>query len=300
MTKVGKKTWLTSKRLSTHQLTQIHSSDIELNIDELFTSEPESRGTTFFLGFYSPSGIKYALKQYGVIDDLKKRGFENLKLVLNTRDPFQQRFSIFYDKQDRDHLLVELVVKRKEITLYTDFHHSINGKNCEFLFVEWLCLQNPQNSFTPVRPILPGQMYPGLGSGKMAFQLLLISAKRLRLAGLLAVPEYYHNAQMYSKKLYFVKPDHEGKRCALERDLLKKSNLSTVSWAIEKKCVLENGKKFEWFTSEVVLPLDNDIKNYINSEEYKKIVEKTMQQYTYSIKTERWDKIKEKISNHGK
>jgi len=299
MTKVSKKTWLTAKRLSTHLLTQIHSPDIELNIDELFTSEPESRGTPFFLGYYSPSGIKYALKQYGVFDDLKKRGFENLKIVLNTSDPFQQRLSIFFDKQDRDHLLVELVVRRKEFTLYSDFPSSVNGKNYEFLFVEWLCLQNPLKTFSSKCPVLPGQMYPGLGAGKVAFELLFISAKRLRLAGLLAVPEYYHNAQMYSKKFYFVNPEYEGKRYAIERDLLINSELSAVSWAIEKNCVRENGKKFEWFASEVVLPIEDSINKYIHTKEYRKRVEEAMQQYTYSFHSEKWDKIREKIRHHS-
>lgn len=296
MPKIRKKTQLISKRLTTHQLTQLRENDVKLELDSFISREPESRGTQFFLGFYSKPGIKLALEKYGVFAELKKRGFQNPKFDINTSDPFQQRLSIYNQGKEKSNILVEVVLKRKHFTTYTGFPSKINGRSYEFLCVEWLSMQDSRSEFTPERPRLPGQKYPGLRTGRFAFELLTLVCKRLRLAGIFNVPEYFHNAQIYSKNFHFLNPEFEGKRKAIERDLLKNNSLADVSWAIDSHCVRENNQPFQWFVSELIMPLDRDLQDYFSSAEYQNRVKGYAKNNKYVLDRDRWKNIKLDIS----
>jgi hypothetical protein len=286
--------WI-SRRLSTHQLRRLQEKDLALNFEDILGAPPTRRSSPFFLGFYSPDGIRYALEKYGLYDELRKRGYDNFKTVINTRDPYKQRIAIYYDKKDSQHLLGELIVKRKHITVYPPFPSRIYGRNFEVIAVEWLCMQHPKGKFTPEKPRLPGQKYPGLGLGDMVMEILVIMTGRLRLAGLLNVPEHFHNAQMYSPQFKYIDPLYEAKRMALERDLLSRYPLATVSWAIELKCVTENTKPFEWFVAEQIIPLNRDLQDYFSGKEYRKYVEKAAQQYHYELNRELFESKRDQM-----
>ncbi|MFQ5585151.1 MAG: hypothetical protein ACE5GL_12015, partial [Calditrichia bacterium] len=189
------------------------------------------------------------------------------------------------------------VLKRYHHTVTTPFPSRVHGRSYEFIYVEWLALQNPFKKFSAERPRLPGQDYPGLGESRMVFELLMISCKRMRMAGLLAVPEYYHNAEMYSKAFFYLNPALEGKRRAISRDLLTDYKLAEASWAIDLDCVTENGKPFKWFTGEAVIPMDRDLIEYIHSQNYQKLVDKAEAEHHYVVKTNCWDKKKKTIEN---
>lgn len=283
MAGVGKKKQLISKRLTPHQLTQVREDDIKMDMDNLLDRDPQKRGAQFFLGYYSKSGLQLALEKYGVFDMLEKRGFGNLQLDVNTADPFLHKLCIYSEKKDKKHLLVEIVLKRKHLTISPPFPSKVTGKNFEFLCVEWLTLQNPKAKFSADRPPLPGQRYPGLGAANSVYELLVLACKRLRLAGILNIPEYFHNAHIYSKTFKFWNPKYEGKKIALQRDLLKDHPLSDISHAIDLQCVRENDKPFKWFISELIMPLDKNLQDYLSSSEYKKHVREEARQYAYTL-----------------
>ena len=296
MPKIRKKTQLISKTLTTHQLTQLRENDVNLELDNFISRDPESRGTQFFLGFYSKPGVELALEKYGVFSDLKKRGFQNPKLEINSTDPFRQRLCIHNKAGGKSDLLVEVILKRKHFTTRTRFPSKVNGRNYEFLCVEWLSMQDPRVEFTAERPRLPGQEYPGLKAGRFAFELLTLTCKRLRLAGILNIPEYFHNAQIYSKTFHFLKPEFEGKRRAIERDLMKRNSLANISWAIDLHCVNENDKPFRWFISELMMPLDRDLREYFSSAEYRDRVSDALGTNRYSLDQDRWNDRKSEIA----
>ena len=297
MIKISKKAHLISKMLTTHQLTRIREDDIELNLENFIEREPEKRSTHFFLGFYSKSGVKFALKKYGVFEELKKRSFKDIQLEINTSDPFQQRLSFYNKEKNKKNLIIEVVLKRKHLTTYSPFPANIYGRSFEFLCVEWMAMQDPRVKFTPYRPRLPGQQYPGLRLGRLATELLALSGKRLRLAGILNVPEFFHNAQMYSKTFHFLNPEYEGKRIAIVRDLLKDYRLADVSWAIDLECVKENNQPFRWFVSEHIMPLDRDLRNYFSSPDYQRVVKDAAKKYVYTLDLNSWSQKKVKIKN---
>ena len=302
MVKISKKAHLISKMLTTHQLTRIGENDIELNLIDFINREPNKRSTHFFLGFYSKAGVKFALEKYGVFAELKKRGFRDINLEINISDPFQQRLSFYQREKSKKNLIIEIILKRKYFTTYTQFPSNIYGRSFEFLCVEWMAMQDPRAKFTSDRPRLPGQEYPGLRLGRLAAELLTISCRRLRLAGILNVPEYFHNAQMYSKTFHFLNPELEGKRIAVQNDLIKDYPLADVSWAIDLGCIKENNNPFKWFTSELIMPLDRDLQNYFSSPEYQKAVKKSIKNSNFVLNKKCWEKKKVKIknSNHGK
>lgn len=283
MSKRTKKLQKISRRLTTHQLRRLQEKDLDFDSGSLFQREDPLRGSPYFLGYYSPGGIEYALEKYGLFDMLRQAGFKNLKLTINTKDPYKQRIAIHDDVKDTNHLLGELVVKKRHITIYPPFPSLIYGRNFEVIAVEWLCMQNPKTEFSAEKPRLPGQKYPGLGLGEMVMEILIIMCGRLRTAGLLNTPEHFHNAQMYSSHFRYIEPREEGRRLAIVRDLLSQHSLSQVSWAIDLNCVLENDQPFSWQGRDQIIPLDRDLKEYFSGREYLEIVNETFSRLHYQL-----------------
>ncbi|MEJ2633961.1 MAG: hypothetical protein P8184_01560 [Calditrichia bacterium] len=290
MSKRTRKLHKIARRLTTHQLRRLREKDVSFGFDDLFTSTPQQCASPYFLGYYSPAGIEYALEKYGLYEELRRRGYDDFKLIINTEDPYKQRIALYFEKKQPDHLLGELVVKRKHVTVYPPFPTRIHGRTFEGIAVEWLCMQNPKGAFTSEKPRLPGQKYPGLGMGVMVMEMLIIMCGRLRTAGLLNIPEHFHNAQMYSSHFFYLDPLYEAKRVAMERDLLFGLTLSQVSWAVELDCVLENGKPFKWHNAEQIIPLDRGLKDYFKSKAYKQYVKETAKEFSYSLDEDKWSR----------
>lgn len=286
-----------SKRLSDYKFRRLEEIDFSFSEEELFDRSMEKTPSLLFLGYYSREGIELALQKYGVYERFRELGFGNLQLVMDTRDPYRQRLAIYsvIEGLNARLLLSEIVVRRKFVKFAPPFSSPVAGQSYEMLFIEWLCMQDPRKKFTLERPRLPGQEYPGLGGGKIALHLISMACRRLRLAGVISVPEYFHNAQMYSRAFMFIDPDSEGKRRAIWRDLMDGLNLANVSWAIERGCVYENGKPFKWFIDDQMIPLQRDLKAYFTSSAYLSRVREAEAQYLYTLDEKRWEKQRKQL-----
>ena len=297
MAKKRRKLREAAKELSEFQLQQTEDIDFSLKEDELFGPGMEKRPSLLFLGYYSKEGLELALKKYGIYKAFEKRGFGNLQLLLDTQDPYRQRLALYsvIEKINARLLLAEIVARRKHVQFDPPFEYPLAGRSFEMLYIEWLSMQDPRKKFTAERPRLPGQNYPGLGGGKIALELVVLACRRLRLAGVLNVPEYFHNAQMYSRAFQFIDPEKEGRRRAIKRDLLSKNSLATVSWAIDLNCVRENGKAFKWFIGEQLIPVNAQLKDYFRAPEYSSLVKEAQERYRYTLDEGRWEKKKKRI-----
>lgn len=286
-----------SQRWSNYKFRRLEEIDFAFSEEELFDRRLEKAPSLLFLGYYSREAIELALHKYGVYEKFQELGFGNLQLVMDTRDPYRQRLAIYsvIEGLNARLLLSEIVVRRKFVKFAPPFPFPFAGQSYEMLFIEWLCMQDPRKKFTPERPRLPGQEYPGLGGGKIALHLISMACKRLHLAGVLSVPEYFHNAQMYSRAFLFIDPESEGKRRAIQRDLMARLNLANVSWAIDRQCVYENGKPFQWFVDEQMIPLQRDLKTYFTSPEYLSRVQEAAARYHYTLDEKRWEKQQKQI-----
>jgi acetoin utilization deacetylase AcuC-like enzyme len=183
-------------RLDPRRLTQIgNGDDWELTEDDLVGIVPGVPRQTRFLGYYSRVGLELMLERFGILEQLRARGFRSPTLQFELEHPLGPTLRIWGDAE-RAELLVELRVNRST--------RALPGH--EVLVLEWLLLQNPRLSFDGSRPRLPGQSHPGLGLLREFFSLLVVLCETLELDGVLFAPSTYHVADLGARLGRFVDP----------------------------------------------------------------------------------------------
>ncbi len=287
--RISKKYWQIAKRLTTAQLQKDQSDSSYFTEQDLFNVDIGRRGHDFFLGYYSHEGLKLVIEKYGVFDMLKSMGFKQPSYTINTDDPYVHKLTVY----DAKRMLVEVVLKRDTFNLSMPFPTELEGKRINTLAIEWMSMQNPDAEFEKSRPKLPGQQYPGLGIASKAVEILMIAAWRLKLAGLLNTPQYYHNAFLYSRIFFCLDPNQQALLQALSRDT-KKYQLSTVAWALEWGAIFEEKQDtpFRWEVTKQIVPLDGELKKLFNSWDYRKLVKKLAQDYKFRLDEDKFIKKK--------
>ena len=283
------KYWWIAKRLQTEQLQRTQSEKFEFSDRDLFELDIGKRGSSFFLGFYSQEGLKLALNKYGVYDLLKEKGFDNIYTDVDTSDPYKHRIALYQESRKKENLIVELVVRKYFFTLNLPYESSFNGSNYTGLAIDWLLIQDVNAHFTVKKQRLPDQNYPGLGLSSIVLELLLIICWRLNLAGIINVPNHYHNAFLYSKIFYYFNPSAQAKFMALRKSF-KKYPLHKLSWGIEWGCVedLIENKPLEWFVHHQIVPLHNDLQKVFNGWKYKSQVRKEIKKFKFAFNEEKY------------
>ncbi len=291
--KVPKRYWRIAKRLSIADLQKLDDSESFFSEKDLFQVNIGQRSEGLFLGFYSKKGIETALQRYGITRELADKGFKHLIFELDTSDPYIHRLVIYDREKSARRLLIEVVLRKKMIEIQMPFRTHLNGKVFETLAIEWLCMQNPDQRFSEERPRLPGQQFPGLGMASRAVEILIITAWRLNLAGLLNTPDHFHNAYLYSRIFYYLDPEIQARFVALCRDL-KAYSVHDISWAIEWGAVIDEKtqKPMEWFIGEQMVPLFSDLKNLFESREYKNLVEEKSKDFKFRMDKDKFEKYK--------
>lgn len=291
--KLFNKYWWIARRLQTEQLQRISSKSINFSDQDLFRVDIGPRGGEYFLGFYSHDGLNIALEKYGVFKKLNKIGFKNVFSILDTSDPYKHKLAVYTEKQDSDHLLIELVLRKQFLEINSPFKCDINKQHFQALAIDWLCMQNPGKKFTAGKPMLPGQRFPGLGMSEIAVELLMIISWRLKLAGLVNIPEHYHNALLYSKIFYYINPEIQAKFLALAESL---SNLplDIATWGTEWGCVIDEktNQEFNWIVEKQIVPMDVKLKKYFFNSEYQQYVEKLKKKFKFKFDMEKYNKLK--------
>lgn len=203
----------------------------EQDFSELF-GIPSQHHSKLFLGYYTPYSIEYSLFRYGILDTIRRLGYDPLTIKIDTANE-GDRFRLFGQSGEKEHILVELVAEKRHIV----------GEL--MLYVHWLNLRNPKASFSENRPKLPGQDTPGLGLALEASELLKLMAQRLHLAGVALQPAWFHIAFALRRQFQFVDPTRQGRFLALIRDLSHISLLE-ATLAIDQGRVLCNEQPYSW------------------------------------------------------
>jgi len=289
------KYWLIAKRLQTEQLQRLNLSELDLFEKSMFNLDLGRRGSTFFLGYYSEEGIKLALNKYGVYKKLKQRGFHNVVTNVDTSDPYRHKITLYHNQQHQNNIIIELVLRKDFYTIKMPFTCPLNGKTYLGLTIDWLCVQNLLGSFDEQRPQLPGQKFPGLGFSSIVVELLMIICWRLNLAGLINIPEFYHNAVFYSKIFYYLDPLDQARFLALTRTF-QNIPLDKVSWGIDWGCVSEgySDQPFTWFVKQQIVPLEKDLKQMFRSKDYLDYVTEKSKLFEYSFNEKRYQEMRKK------
>jgi len=270
----------------------------ETDFDPEDLGAPEGmKASHLLLNYYGREGVMTALESYGVLDQLRKKGFEEFRLEFDLGDPYRHRLRLhaFSPANGKWNLLIELIVRDDVLTgagagagLAAEFPGPVDAVS-----VEWLCMQDPTAAFTPDKPPLPGQDHPGLGLGYETFEFLSLMALRLRKGAVLNHPQHYHNARLYHGFFHFLDPVQEGKLIAMIRDTWN-TEMADVSWAVNSGCLLDRatGKYLTWTGGAQVCPLDDALKGFFASQAYRERVWRAASRHKFRID---WTRCRERI-----
>jgi len=184
------------------------------------------------LGFYTAQGLEHALHSYGILEQLSRIGYSDLRVVVDQAG-LGDRARVLGRAGGTEHLLVEMVLERRLLA----------GR--EVLFAHWVSLRNPRAQFSDRRPRLPGQDVPGLGLAREFGEILSRMAKRLGLAGVAFRPAHFHTAFTARHNMAFADPARQGRFEALIRDTAHLPLLEATQAVDEGRVRLE-GAPYAW------------------------------------------------------
>jgi hypothetical protein len=223
-------------------------------------------GDDLFLDRLTPAALERDLEAAGIYDQLAARGYGGLHVAVS-REEREHRVRLMAAGVEAP--LIDL--RMSEMTSVPK-DRVLRERGAEVLYllaVHWLSLQDPRAEFSPSRPALPGQAFPGLGVGRRLLGRLMAWSHEWGKDALVNYPAYYHNAVFYSRLFTFLSPLRQGRLEALRRDLARLS-VTEASWAVERGKVVEEpgGKVLRWRASEMVAPVTRVLKAYVKSDEY--------------------------------
>ncbi len=205
-------------------------ASIEPDFDDVLIDLGMAPRQPRLLGYYTTEGIEHALARYGLIEVLKRRGFHEARVSIDKHNGYD-RARLFAHKHGREHMLVEMLVKRDELD------------GLPVLYVEWLTLRDPTRSHRG--PRFPGQDHPGLGLAREIGELLMQMGRRLDMRGVAFRPAWYHSAFAGRHHCRFHDPERHARFRALRRDT-RGMGLREVSTALADGRVELNGEAYEW------------------------------------------------------
>jgi acetoin utilization deacetylase AcuC-like enzyme len=247
-------------RLDPRRLTQVSDGDEwELTEDDLVGIVPGVPHQTRFLGYYSRVGLELMLERFGILEQLRARGFRAPTLQFELDHPLGPTLRIHGDAERRE-LLVELRVNRST--------RALPGH--EVLVLEWLLLQNPRLSFDGTRDRLPGQNHPGLGLLREFFSLLVVLCETLELDGILFAPSTYHVADLGARLGSFVDPRQAALFGAM-REALAGLGLEKASAAVAAGRLVDasTGAPVSWPASLMVVPVSPALREVVGGPAYR-------------------------------
>ena len=203
--------WRAARRLSTRAL-QREEPDFDACLDDLLSKDPV---TPRFLGFYTRQGLENRLRHLRLPPSAPQAGLRVPARRAEQPGPLQRvRCGCYGARRGRDYLLCEMRCRFQPLQRPRWVGEADAERCCEgcrkTVRIEWMLLQNPCQEFSPERPRLPGQDYPGLGLGREIMEVLRVLGWRLRVAAFDVNPHcYVHNAVLYARQFSFVEPEDQ-------------------------------------------------------------------------------------------
>ena len=256
-----------AQELDPHDL-QRPSGDFTITEEDLYgdLTGPRHRSTRI-LDYYSRHGLEFALQKYGLTDEIRARGFTDLRLEIDPADPERQHLTLHAAKGGAEHLLVDQVLRRVKRAAPEGLEPP---DDLQFLYIEWMLQQDPTIDFSLRNPQWPGQDHPGLGIGEPTMVMLLQGAQRLGLDGLMHHPSRYHIAFIGGGQSFFLDPELQGRFEAI-REVLGPLDLAEAAWKMERGEVCwGDGERVEWIPEDMAVPGSDRFFAYLGSAHYQK------------------------------
>lgn len=280
------------KEAARRQLLEMGEEHPESIGEDLFFGRGGSRASSLFLKHYSKEGLVRLFEEEGLLALLRERGFAEPKIAIHLDDPYRQRLRVYFgETEDESHTLIEMILHEGVLEAPRPRESPHRGHYFPVLTVEWLAMQNPAAPFSPERPPLPDQRYPGLGVSREVLELIARIGTQIGKDGIAIHPRCYHAAVIYHRLFRCYNPVQEGQLAALIRDT-EAFNLNDVSWAVSLGC-LEDGSLQEgvsWKIDYQVRPLTVLLQNHFHSENYRKLFWNSLGNHHYQIRRKQLDK----------
>jgi acetoin utilization deacetylase AcuC-like enzyme len=210
-----------------------------------------------FLGVLSRHGVELLLERLGILDQIRTKGFRNLRVDASV-DGRGDTLRIVSEDAPGE-LLVEMRASRSRRAI----------PDMEVVAIEWLLLQNPRGSFSPKRPRLPGQQYPGLGLLRDVMGWLVALCEAHQLDGVHFVAAHYHIAMQSRRVLRFLRPGDAARADALAA-ALDGLSLAEAAHALASADAVrdEAGCPVVWEPAPMVLPTSERLASLVSGPEY--------------------------------
>ena len=268
-----------------------HSMEAAFPLEDGRWLEERNAGRRF-LDYYGDEGIALALERYGLLDALRRRGFDDFTFALTADDDRHTlAISALHIEGSGPHRIVELALRRD--WLVSPRMSDAGIPEAEVLTVDWLCLQNPTDRFSLRKLRFPGQRWPGLGVGERVMELLVRVAKRLSLGAVLTVAEHLHNALLYAREMPYLDPAEGGKALALADLLLGHHALTLVqaSWALHWECVRgPSGEALRWHGEAQVRPISPELRALFD-DAYEATLREERRAHSFVLDVERFEHL---------
>jgi hypothetical protein len=228
-----------------------------LSEEDLAGLAPGLPPTSRFVGVLSRHGVELLLERLGILDQIRTKGFRNLRVDMNV-DGRGDTLRVVSEEAPGE-LLVELRVTRSRRLI----------PDMEVVAIEWLLLQNPRGSFSPKRPRLPGQQYPGLGLLRDVLGWLVALCEAHELDGVHFVAAHYHIAMQSRRVLRFLRPEDAARADALAA-ALEGLSLAEAAHALASGDAVrdEAGHAVAWEPAPMVLPTSPRLAALVSGPEY--------------------------------
>lgn len=263
-----------SKKADFRRLLQLDPEpwDLDLSEEDLLSKAPPE-GLLF--GAIPFERVLGDLEECGVAGALLARGYISWTPELTYRTPLDAQFRLWgaHPASPERLLLMDVRTRRGQVRV----EHAV----FRAMVWEWISLQDPMADFPPGVEPLPGQAHPGLGQFRVLNKLMLDYVEEVDVEALVAVPEYFHNAVLYSSHMRFYDPEREGRFQAMKRDLLG-LGLAQASRAVADGRV--EPAEGLWTPSEMVLPKAASVEAHFLDPEYVRLVETTRDSVSYSLR----------------
>ena len=242
---------------------------LSLTDEDLVGQLTAKKGSALWLGRFTADEIENILERIDIFPVLREKGLSDFLIEIEPLEDFGQTLKVYSQEKSPTSQLAEARLHEITFRPKEKMPETFSLKNPKVLAIDWLMMQNPQATFLPDRPRLPGQIYPGLGVARKVLKLLYTYCRWQGLAALVNFPEYFHNAFLYRAYFNFYNPERDAFLTSLYRDL-QPLTLAQMSWAIEWKCVRkkDSNEVFDWFSGVQIMPIQQEIKEYFLSKWY--------------------------------